>query len=62
LSDKYIFTLIETSPNIKQFKKEALLLELEGKEADCFTLFPAYIQYIEDIEDRSCILQYNNNS
>ena len=29
-----------------------MLLELESKEADCFTLFPAYIQYIEDIEDR----------
>jgi hypothetical protein len=33
--------------------KQALLVEIEGHEADCFAQFPAYLQHMADTDNRS---------
>jgi hypothetical protein len=43
--------------------KQALLVEIEGHEADCFAQFPAYLQHMADTDDgaHGCIL-YNDDT
>jgi hypothetical protein len=43
--------------------KQALLVEIEGHKADCFTRFPAYLQYMADTDDGSLRkLEYNKET
>jgi hypothetical protein len=43
--------------------KQALLVEIEGYEADCFARFPAYLQHIADTDNgfQGCLL-YNKET